>query len=185
MKHLLAALLALTLGACATPPAGCLRLAPDGWYCPAFAAWATFETEQATTVRFRGQSIQLLTRIRSDGDSVQLVSISPLGQTLISASWRQGQLSADLPPGLNGRIDPALLPGLLELALAPADMVRPRLGGNLSLDEGEGHRKLLSGRGKEIEINWRGSALPYESLKIDIPPLGLVIDSQVIEEDQQ
>lgn len=182
MKLLLPLLLALMLSACANPPNGCTRLSAEGWYCPAFVSWPEFSTEQATTVRFRGQAMQLLTRVQSDRDGVRLVTLSPLGQTLINAAWQQGKLSVELPPGLAGKVDPRLIPALLEVALAPCETVRAGLGGGLSLKDSEGRRSISSSRGEVILINWRGTALPYEALRIDVPGLGLSIDSHTIEQ---
>lgn len=184
MKHLAVLILGLMLGACTTLPNGCLRLAPDGWYCPAFATWPAFETEQATTVRFRDQSMQLLTRIQSDREGVRLVAVSPLGQTILAASWQGGQLNATLPPGLNDKLEPALLPALLEIALAPAPTVRAGLGGALEIIDSAQRRDIVSARGTEIAISWQGAALPYDALRINVRRLGLVIESQSITEEE-
>lgn len=183
MKLLCAFFLTILLSACAVQPTGCLRLGSDGWYCPSFIRLPDFETEQATTVNFRNQSMHLITRIRSGSDGVHFVGVSPLGQTIISASWHDGVLSAYMPPGLDGKLDPILLPALLELALAPADNVRHGLGGQLRLEERAGRRSISSSSGEEIEIFWEGSELPYQALRVRVLRLGLTIESMAFEEE--
>jgi hypothetical protein len=127
--------------------------------------------------------MQLLTRIQSDDEGVRLVSISPFGQTLISATWQNGALTANFPPGVAEKFDPKLIPGLLELALAPAETVRTGLGGTLTLAESDMRRSITSPQGEQIVITWTGTLLPYDALRIEVPALGLVIDSHSISED--
>lgn len=172
------ALAVLTLCACATGAAKCSRL-PDGHqYCIADGAWPEFETEQVATITRGDNAMQMIVRIASDKNGVQLAGISPLGQTLIGISLADGAIRTEPFGSAGGRIDGTFLLGLLQLAVWPADELAGRLPLGYTLLERPAGRTLRDSKGGEIlSIAWEGRSLPYKRLEFHMRGTGLSIDT--------
>ena len=175
--------LGLLLSACQAPQPGCARLPGGGGYCLQSTGGLIFTTDQRSELIAGGQRLTLLTRIESDANGLRFAGMTPLGQTLFFVSWENGALRADLPPALANRIDPALLPALLQMALWPAAAVRAGLSPDLELIE-ENHRRRLRRKDdvadKDIlDISWEGD-LPYQHLRI-VAPIGFSIDAHAVD----
>lgn len=172
--------LALLLAACQPAPPGCARLPGGGSYCLQSTDGPAFATLQQSLLSAGSQRLTLLTRIESDSRSLRFAGITPLGQTLLNVSWENGALRADLPPALADRLDPALLPALVQLATWPVASVRAGLSADLELID-EPQRRRLRRPGSEedlLDISWEGN-LPYQRLRIAAPG-GLAIDARAV-----
>ena len=181
--RLIAAVLALMLlAACQpAPEAGCARLPGGGQYCLQSAAGPRFETLQESRLSAGDQHHTLLTRLGNDDTGLHFAALTPLGQTVFSVSWENGALRATLPDALTGRIDPALFPALVQIALWPAESVRRGLSDGLELDERQDGRRIRRGEQEQTVLNiaWEGE-LPYRRLRIEIPG-ALVIDARALD----
>jgi len=177
-----ATLLTALLAACQPAPPGCARLPGEGSYCLQNAAGPTFSTLQQSILTAGKHRLTLLTRIENDGRGLRFAGMTPLGQTLLAVSWENGVLQAELPSALASRLDPALLPALLQIALWPASEVRAGLSPELELIEEAQRRRLRrKDSGDDIlDISWEGN-LPYQRLRI-VAPAGFAIDARAIEE---
>lgn len=178
--RLIFALLTLLIAGCGATGGHCARLPAAGQYCLRPGPWPDFAAEQAATVNYRNQAWQLLARIESGRDGLRFAGLSPLGQTLIQISWENGALRAELPPALDGRLDGALFPALLQMAVWPAERVREGLSDRLELIEEEGRRIIRQDRQELLIISWEGKTLPHQRLRIEAPGVGLSIDARTL-----
>lgn len=185
MRLIPTTLIVLLLAACQAERPGCAGLPGGGAYCLQSAAAPAFSTLQQSVLTVRGERVTMLARIESDPRGLRFAGMTPLGQTLMSVSWENGALRADLPPALAARFDPALLPALVQIAMWPAASVRAGLSPELELIEEEPNRRKLrrkSAGGEEdvLDISWEGT-LPYQRLRI-VAPMGVRIDVKAIDE---
>jgi hypothetical protein len=175
-------LLALLLAACTGDVGNCTRLPGGERYCLVDGPWPEFAAEQAVTVTYAGKPLHLIARIQSGKDGLYFAGLTPLGQTLIQVSWKNGLLHAELPPAFAGRLDEALFPALLQLATWPAERVRAGLPDRLRLIEKEGQRIVSDGLQDVLIISWKGNALPYEWLRFEAPAARMLIDVRLLDE---
>lgn len=182
MKQLLVLMSALLLAACASDTGNCLRLSVGAKYCLVDGPAPEFETEQAATITYSGNTMHMLTRIRSDKDGLHFAGVTPLGQTLLQVSWKNDVLHAQLPPGAADRLDGALFVALLQLAVWPAERVRDGLSDRLTLIEQSGRRIISDGDRTLLTISWEGTTLPYDRLRFEAPAAHLLIDAHVLSE---
>ena len=184
MRHpiTVVAVAALTLfAACMPTNEQCVRLPNKGRYCLVAGRGPEFAAEQTSTVSFRGKTLRLIARIASGRDSLHIASLSPLGQTLFQVSWENSTLRAEMPSALDGQVDAALFPALLQIATWPAEHVRKGLSEGLELIEEPGRRVIRSGPDDVLVVSWEGNQLPYARLRIEAPMQGLTIDSRTLE----
>lgn len=182
MKQLWVLMSVLLLSACAGDAGNCVRLSGGARYCLVDGPGPQFETEQAATVTYSGNTMHMLTRIRSGKDGLHFAGVTPLGQTLIQVSWENSVLHAQLPPGAPNRLDGALFVALLQLAVWPAERVREGLSDQLTLIEQNGRRIVNDGDRTLLTISWEGTTLPYDRLRFEAPAARLVIDAHVLNE---
>ena len=176
--------LGLLLASCQPAQPGCARLPGGGAYCLQNGTALAFSTLQQSVLIAGEQRLTLLTRIENDARGLRFAAMTPLGQTLLFVSWENGILHAQLPPALASRLDPALLPALVQIAMWPSDAVRAGLSPELELIEEPQHRRLRrrdgSGGDDILDISWEGN-LPYQRLCI-VAPAGLRIDARAIDD---
>lgn len=175
----------LALAACQPQQPGCARLPGGGAYCLQSGTAPVFATLQQSTMSAGGQRHTLLTRIESDTRGLRFAGMTPLGQTLFFISWENAELRSELPPAFASRLDPAILPALIQIAMWPAATVRAGLSPELELIEEAGRRRVRRtspGRDEEdvLDISWEGK-LPYRQLRI-VSPAGFRIDARAIDE---
>jgi hypothetical protein len=172
---------ALVVAACAPTSENCARLPGNNRYCLVAGPWPEYMAEQASTVTLRGKTLHMIARIASGPDGLRFAGLSPLGQTLFQVSWENSALRAELPPTLEGRLDPALFPALLQIATWPAERIREGLSEGLELIDQPGRRVIRNGADDVLVVSWEGSQLPYSRLRIEAPAAGLIIDSRTLE----
>lgn len=190
MKPLrLLALLALTLNACTGSEGQCPSLPGGARYCLQAAPALRFSVLQQARLRFGEQQMTLLTRVENDAAGMRFVGLTPLGQTLMSVSWENGALRADLPPALQGKLDPALLLALIQIAQWPAEQVRAGLAPHWELRETPEGRRLHLTEHNDImlDIAWEGRPTPSAIAKritIQAPAAGFRLDVLRLEEEE-
>ncbi|MBS1197768.1 MAG: hypothetical protein H6R18_1553 [Proteobacteria bacterium] len=176
-------LISLLLTACAPDKPGCARLPGGGSYCLQSGAGPNFSTLQQSVLSAGDQRMTLLTRIENDTRGLRFAGMTPLGQTLMFVSWENGVLRADLPPEMASRLDPALFPAMVQIAMWPPEMVRAGLSPELELIAEPNRRRLRlkEASGDDIlDISWEGN-LPYQRLKI-VAPAGMRIDARALDD---
>lgn len=184
MRLLLSVVLSLLLTACATVGESCARLPGNGRYCLVPGPWPEFAAEQASTVTLQGKTLRMISRLEAGPEGLRFAGLSPLGQTLFLISWEKSALLAELPPALEGRLDPALFPALLQIATWPSERIQEGFSEGLELIDTPGHRVIRNAAGDILIVSWEGNQLPYARLRIEIPAVHLVIDSQTLGNSQ-
>lgn len=172
---------ALLITACAPRTDHCARLPGNAHYCLVTGPWPEYTAEQTSAVTLKGKTLRMIARVASGPDGLRFTGLSPLGQTLFQVSWENSVLCAELPPVLEGRIDPALFPALLQIATWPAERIREGLSEGLELIDEPGRRVIRNGTDDVLLVSWEGSQLPYSRLRIEAPAAGLIIDSRTLE----
>lgn len=183
MKNLRWLLLCSMLAACIPGNEHCPMLPGGERYCLQKGGATAFATLQKTSIHYGQQQITLLTRIESDDKGLRFVGLSPFGQTLMSVSWENGVLRAQLPPALQGKLDPAALLALIQIAQWPEDQVRAGLGPQWEMTATSNRRRLqLTGQNNTmLDISWNGLP-PYERLSIVAPGANFRMDATRLDE---
>lgn len=171
----------LLLAACAPVGEQCARLPGNGRYCLIAGPWPEFAAEQASTVTLKGKTLRMIARLSAGPEGLRFAGLSPLGQTLFQISWENSALRAELPPALEGRIDPALFPALLQIATWPAERIREGLSEGLELIDTPGRRVIRNATEEVMIVSWEGNQLPYARLRVEVPAASLIIDSRTLE----
>ncbi len=174
----------LAISACTLIDHRCAHLPGGGSYCLVSGTWPEYTTEQTSTVTVNGKTLHMITRIASGPAGLRVAGLSPLGQTLFQIEWSDSLLRAELAPAVKGRLDPTLLPALLQIATWPADDVRRGLCAGLELIESTDRRSIRSGQNDVLILSWTGARLPYEHMRIEIPAVGLRIDNRALGAEQ-
>lgn len=133
MKAALAA--AVLLGACASlPPSGCTALSASTRYClQPLPAGHTLAVNQLVDMQFPGRPAgeRLVFAIDATDARMQIVGLSPLGQTVFRLGVDHGDTQWDGPPAAEALA--RRLPALVQLMLWPADSVRQGLDRDAAL----------------------------------------------------
>lgn len=99
------AALALLLGAAVS---GCalLHRRPEPWGLPGVGAGpAPVRWVQSLTLSHQGKSVDLMAVIESDGKTLTLVGLSPMGQRLVRITWTDGKIDQESDPNIPVHID--------------------------------------------------------------------------------
>lgn len=185
MKKLLSlgAIAALLLSGCTSDSGNCVRLSLNAKYCLSVAPGPFFDTEQASTVSYGGNTVHMITRIQSGEDGLRFAGITPLGQTLMQVIADKHGVKSQLPPGTAGKLDGALFVALVQLATWPADEVRQGLRGGLTLDEQTHSRTILENDKALLTVTWEGNQPPFDKLSVEIPGAQVKVDSRTLDKD--
>lgn len=125
---LLVILFGLLAGCASVPLApGCLRLGRSGQFCPLPpAALPALNGTQLVSVTRDGESQTFLGRLQIDRDNLRLAGLSLFGTELFTLDYDGQHVSGH---AVQGEWHPELLLAMLELTLAPAAELPPRLQG--------------------------------------------------------
>lgn len=177
-------LLLLLLAGCRRPDPGSVRLARGVPFrlCPPESAPDFFADQEVQFSLPDGARETLMTAVENRGGTLSLVASTPLGQTLFVVRVRSGAVSVDARVPLPARLDPRMLPALVQFALWPLDAVRGGLGPGITCEEqGAGRTLLRQGR-----VVWRvtrtGAAAPFRSLLLENPGMGLTLRIRTLDE---
>ncbi len=169
-----AAFAALALAACASAPGpNCVRLSARGFFCLlAPAALASQDGTDLVTVTRRGKAEHYVGQLSITPARIELALTSLAGVSLATVSWDGSAAKIRAPKGT--RLDPRQLVALLELTLAPPDVLRSALHGlELSLVEtAAGHERRLSADGKLVA---RAVAAQDGTTQIEVPRAALTL----------
>ncbi|MCM8614102.1 DUF3261 domain-containing protein [Accumulibacter sp.] len=135
-------------------------------------------------VTLKDKKLRIISRISSGESGVRFAGLSPLGQTLFQVSWEDSVLHLEPPTIFEGRLDPALIPALLQIATWPAERIRDGLSNGLVLLEQPGRRVIRGNNGDILIVSWEGNEWPYQRLCFEAPALNLTIDSRLLEDLQ-
>lgn len=168
----------LALAACTEnerPGARCARLPGGAVYClQASSAIPPLAMQDRVDVVRPGFGETMIAELESDDDGMHFVALSPLGQTLFRVDDDNRSLSFDNRIGRD--FDPALFLALLQMALWPAESVRQGLASPLTLEEEEGHRRIVADGRVRVEVVYTGARLAHEHLRITVPDAQLTLD---------
>jgi hypothetical protein len=169
----------LATAACAGLDPRCTGLPGGGRYClQPTTAIAPFETQQKVEAAFDGRRETMIVEIEADANGIRLAGLTPFGHKLVQMSYDNREATATVRP--DPRLDPALIMALLQLALWPADAVRAGLGARLTLEEGDGQRRILMDGESIMTVSYAGSVAPYRRLHLALPSAGLELDVETL-----
>jgi hypothetical protein len=177
-------LLALLASGCRPPAADVVHLAPGTPFrlCPPEAAPDFFANQEVVFGTRAGRQEILLATIENRAGVLNLVASTPLGQTLFIVRVQSGAVTVDARVPLPDRLDPRLLPALVQFALWPAEAVRAGLDPGTRLEQ-DGPRRTLWRRGKVVwTVTREGEAPPFRSLLLEHPGLGLTLRIRTLDE---
>lgn len=165
------------LSACSTSRSpSCPRL-PEGQYClQSTTSIAPFAAQQKVDAYFGNRHETLLMEMEVDAAAMRLVGLTPFGQTLLQVEYDNIAIRATLP---DSRLDPALIPALVQIALWPRETVQKGLTPELSIEDQTGFRRIHRGDKTVVEITYEGKHPPYQAMHLRLPEVGLAL--QILE----
>lgn len=174
------------LAACGTRP--CPTLAPQLDYClqPPGVAPQLVSLQQVV-VRKEGRSETLLVQVENDGRRLAVVGLSPLGQTLVAATWDGTDVQAQpVLPSLAPA--PAAMLALVQFGLMSPAYLSPGFAPDLLIvadDSAAGARIEVreSGGRTLLAIERAGRVAPFDRVRIALPTAGIELDSRALNEE--
>jgi hypothetical protein len=147
---LVAAVLVLSLAACATPSASTsaplLRLQPS-------ALGQTLALQQRLTVQAQGRIQQLDVALEADAQAVHL-AVLDLGQVVARLEWDGHALRESRAAGWPDAVRGERILSDLQLVYWPAEAIRPALPAGWSLAVQDGMRSLRSGERTVLQVRY-------------------------------
>lgn len=182
LRDLLSLPIALLLAGCGEEncpalPGGiayCLQVPASG---PRLAAL------QHVVIEANGHREILLARIENGDNKFVFVGLTPLGQTVLTLTWDGKQARAAWPPGMQPRIEPAVLVAMMQMALWPVEVTRRGLPSHADWREDAGRLRLSVDGRAVAEIERRGPAAPYDSIALTLPVAQLVLNITTLPEE--
>ncbi|HEX7964595.1 MAG TPA: DUF3261 domain-containing protein [Gammaproteobacteria bacterium] len=177
------ALLALPLAGCITPlMPDCTRFGRSGQVCPLPpAALPAMDGSRLVTVTREGRQDSFMGQLHIDAGGLRLAGSSLFGTGLFLMQYDGRTLSVE-PDAPELPTDKLLV--MLELALADPAELKPRLH-DLTLtvtDTDQGERREIAEHGHMIALIEKDAApLDRQSMRIEVPPLGLTVDMKPLE----
>jgi len=185
MRPVRPVLLALLLLAGCRPPAqGDIYLAPRVPFrlCAPEAEPDFFANQEVDFLLPGGRREMLLAAVENKGGVLSLVVSTPLGQTLFTVRLQGGAATVDARVPLPGRLDPRLLPALVQFSLWPAEVLRAGLAPGLRLEQDGARRTLL----RKDQVVWtvlrEGQGPAYSAITLENPGMGITLRIRALEE---
>lgn len=182
----LAVPVAALVAACGTRP--CPALAPQLDYClQAPAVAPRLVSLQQVVVRKGERSETLLVQVENDGRRLAVVGLSPLGQTLVAATWDGAGVQAQ--PALPSLAPaPAAMLALVQFGLMAPAHLSPGFAPDLLMvadDSAAGARiEVRESDGRTLlAIERSGRVAPFDRVRIELPTAGIEIDSRALTEE--
>ena len=176
--------LLLLIPGCRVPTTGPVRLARGvPFVLRAPEAGPKFFASQEVVFHPPGGGAEtLLTAVENDGKRLSIVASTPVGLTLFTVQVQGGAATVDARVPLPARLDPRLLPALVQLANWPLEDLRLGLEAGALLQDA-GPVRTLSRKGRVVLTLTRdGQAPPFRSVAVAIPALGITLDIRTLEE---
>lgn len=173
-------LFALALAACShVPPrqSSCILLPEKIAFClqPSHKELYALQT---TEISVAGKSEKLITSLEVDTEGWRLTGLTPFGQRLFHASYKENQIKVDTLQQWGKRIDPALVLVLAQLTFLPLEQVRlavieePRV--RIEEMQKPTHQRSLFLDDREIiRIDYEGKLPPYRRFILSYLTAGL------------
>jgi Protein of unknown function (DUF3261) len=177
-------LLPILLMGCRQPDPGSVQLARQVPFrlCPPESAPDFFADQEVLFSLPDGGRETLIAAVENRGCALTLVASTPLGQTLFVVRVQSGAVTVDARVPLAERLDPRMLPALVQFALWPLEAVRAGLGPGVTCAE-DGPRRTLLRKGKVVWSATRtGAAPPFQALLLENPGMGLTLRIRTLEE---
>ena len=180
----LALLILLLLPGCRRPDPADIFVAPGVPFrlCAPEAAPDFFVTQEVRFGLPGGRRETLLATVENRAGGLNLVASTPMGQTLFIVKVAGGAGAVDARVPLPGRLDPRVLPALVQFALWPVEAVRANLRPGIRLEEDGAKRTLLRNDKVVWTVAREGAEPPYTHLFLEHPGLGLSLDIRTLEE---
>ena len=183
MKTLCLALLLLTV-ACKPPANAPVRFGRGAAFslCAPEAGPKFFANQEVLVHQRDGSEERFLATVENDGQRLSIVASSPVGMTLFSVQLKGGATQVDARVPLPARVDPRLLPALIQLADWPLNELQDGLGRGLDLEE-KGNVRSLTHRGRVLlSLTREGQRPPFKSILLAVPGMGLRVEIRTLED---
>jgi len=195
MAMMLIAIATLLTGtACSWQNLQCPALPGGGHYClQSSQAMPPFSVQQEVRISLKQQNEVMITSIETNADGINFVGLTPFGQKLLHVSYDNHAATSIVSP--DKRLNPALMIALLQISLWPTETVRSGLSPDLTLEDHEQQRTLLSHGQPSIDIHYID--IHYEQRNMDdlsaqdrrmhitIPALTMSLDIENLPEAEQ
>jgi len=160
------------LSGCMADDPRCAQLPGGARYClQTTENIAPFDVQQKIDVAFNERQEAMIAQLEIDAVGMRFVGMTPLGQTLVRASFDNDEIRAD---GVALKsLDPVLLLALIQLASWDAGQVRAGLGGSAELEESEGQRSLVKDGKAVVRIGYTRGRPPSGDMSIGLPGMGV------------
>jgi len=160
----------------------CATLLGGGRYClqPSTAV-TPFVAHQKIEIRSRNTIETMIAELEIDATGIRIVGLTPFGHTLLNVNYDNRNASAVRVT--DARLRPALLVGLVQLALWSAADLRAGLGAPLWLEENPSQRRIMNRNEPSLTISYTGDHPPYDRIRMNIHGTGIELDISTIRED--
>lgn len=159
----------------------CAKLPRGGEYClQSTAVLAPFNAQQKVDIRVRERRETLIAQIESDTSGIRFAGLTPMGQTLLKASYDNLAVSATQLPDKHMNLE--LVFALLQVALWPPEAVRAGLDASLTLDEERNERRVVHRGEVVLRITYQGDQRPFSQMHLTIPAMDVVVDIETLPE---
>ena len=181
----LAAPVLALLAACGTGP--CPSVAPDLEYClQPPAAVPNVVSLQQLVVRQGSQSETMLVQVEGDGRRLALVGVSPIGQTVVAATWDGHAVTVQPTPPSPGP-GPAAMLAVAQFGLLPPELLRPGFASGLRMRVDDGPDgatiEVQDPAGRTLLVIRRtGRAAPFDRVGIALPTADIELSSRALTE---
>ncbi len=137
-----------------------------------------FSVQQKVDLHFRDRHDTLIAQLENDATGMRFVGMTPFGQTLMQINFDNQEAHAVRNP--NKRLPPALLIGLLQVALWPQAAVQRGFGPAVQVLDAPGSRRIMVDGVMALQVRHDDSAPPYQSLQIELPDMALRLAIQTL-----
>ena len=128
-----------------------------------------------------GEPATLLTAVENDGHNLNIVASSTLGLTLFTLRCQDGATVVDARVPLPARLDPLLLPAMVQLANWPLAEAQKGLGSGCELSE-DGPLRTLRHHGQTVlTLAREGLEPPFTCIRLIAPGAGISLEIRTLE----
>lgn len=167
MTRVLAVLaLALAVAGCATGNA--VSIAPGYQYAlqPPSAGPAFSALQEIVLIAPDGREERLVSQLENDAKSMRLAALTPLGQTLLTATFDGEHVETRSAVPTGAAFDARFVIALIQLSLWPEAAVADGLGVGMRLTTSPERRTVEGGSKILWTIDTRGAGIPYDRVQI-------------------